>query len=37
MDLSFNGRELVEDFGGDLGNELSQVTVNVINIDFLGE
>jgi len=34
VDLPFNGRNLVEDFGGDLGNELSEVTVNMINIDF---
>ena len=33
-DLPFRGRELVDDFGGNLGNELPEVTVNVINIDF---
>jgi len=34
MDLSFHGRELVEEFCVDLGNELSEVTVNLTNIDF---
>jgi len=34
VDLPFHEREFIEDFGGDLGNELSEVTVNVTNIDF---
>ena len=29
VDLPFHERELVEDFDGDLGNELSEVTINV--------
>ena len=37
MDLPLYERKLVENFGGDLGNELSEVTVNVTNIDFPGE
>jgi len=37
VDLPFTGRELVEDFDGNVGNELSEVTVNVTNIDFSGE
>jgi len=31
---TIHGRELGEDFGGDLGIELSEVIVNVTNIDF---
>jgi len=37
VDIPFNERELIEDFGGDLENELSEVTVNVTKIDFPGE
>jgi len=37
VDLLFNRRELVEDFGGDFGNELSEITVNETNIDFSEE
>ena len=37
VDLPFNGRELVDDFSENLGNELLKVTISVTYIDFPGE